>query len=143
MKKVFIVTQGTYSDYHICAVFDSQELAETFIASFAPSIYGPMEVEEWGLNLMKLQLKKGYRPYFVRMDKNGNSFETNIEESCRRFTSSITDRYGFDIKGNLYNHCFAKNDNHAIKITNELRVRLMAGGMWKACEEKVERDKKE
>lgn len=31
-KKVYVVTDGDYSDYHICAVFDSEQAAQDYIA---------------------------------------------------------------------------------------------------------------
>ncbi len=40
MDKVYIVTQGSYSDYRIVGVFDTKERAELFIESFYGRIEG-------------------------------------------------------------------------------------------------------
>lgn len=138
MKNVFIVTQGEYSDYHICGVFDKKELAEQFISAFEDDRgYGDkMEIEEWNLNPHEFELCSGLKPYFVRMDINGNSIEP--VEIGGTYGFSGVDRYGFDIHKNLCNHCFAKDPKHAIKITNELRTRLIAEDKWVSTFKKQE-----
>jgi len=129
MKIAYVVTQGSYSDYSIRGVFDNKELAEQFIAAFSEAQrYDAMEIEEWGLNPFKVELGKGYKPYFVRMDREGNSSEARISGSAYEYEGEL--EYGFDVNKNMYNHCFAKGSEHAIKITNERRVQLIADGKW-------------
>ena len=131
MKTAYIVTQGSYSDYHICGVFDKKELAEQYISAFGGGQrYDEMGIEEWELNPYKLELGKGYKPFFVRMDKEGNSSEVLEEDSTYGFRDG--EGYGFDIENNVYNHCFAKSTEHAIKITNELRAQLIAENKWRS-----------
>jgi len=40
------------------------------------------------------------------------------------------EKWGFDWANNLFNYCFAKDKKHAIKVTNELRIRLIAEDTW-------------
>ena len=44
-KKICIVTTGSYSDYSICAVFSSRELAEPYAKE-----EGDCEIEEWPID---------------------------------------------------------------------------------------------
>jgi len=50
-KIIYIVTRGSYSDYHILGVFDDKAKAES-VAAFVNADYGrPIaEIEEWSLN---------------------------------------------------------------------------------------------
>lgn len=51
MSKVYIVTEGEYSDYHIEAVFSTRENAEKFIAARDTAYYlGDYEIEELDLD---------------------------------------------------------------------------------------------
>lgn len=43
-KKVFIVTAGCYSDYHIEAVFSTRRDAEIFIANRDDDFYGDPDI---------------------------------------------------------------------------------------------------
>ena len=129
MKTIYVVTQGSYSDYHICAVFDTKELAEQYCSAFGKAQrFDTMGIEEWGLNPYKIELGKGYKPFFVRMDKEGNTSEVYEDDSSYGYTNDVG--YGFDIRDNMYNHCFAKSTDHAIKITNEKRVQMLAENKW-------------
>jgi len=122
-KIIYVCTQGDYSDYHIAGVFDDEKLARKFAAHFH------CEVEEWPLNPFELELRNDYFPYFVRMSKDGKVIDVYREESDYGFQPDEK-RYGPDIHGNLYNKCWAKNKEHAIKITNEKRAQLLAMNQW-------------
>jgi hypothetical protein len=127
MKKLYVVTSGEYSDYEISAIFDTKELAEKYIDSFSLGYYTEMRIEEYDLNPNKAALKKGHKAYFVRMDKDGNTKEINILDCDYGFDDGIS--YTHDQK--LMNvHCFAKDEKHAIKITNEKRIQVLAYDTW-------------
>ena len=128
-ENIFIVTQGDYSDYHICGVFTSEELAQKFIDSFGIQKWDVMRIEEYSLNPLEIELRKGYIPFFVRMSKEGECIEITVEDSCYGYTINA-DEFGFDIKLNLYYHVFAKDEQHAIKIVNEKRGQLIAMDRW-------------
>ncbi len=124
MKEIYVVTAGSYSDYHICAVFSTIELANAYAKVFSEA-----DVEAWKLDVYENELRENCKPYFVRMTKEGNTEQIRIEDSDYGFGDENT--YGFDVNKNLYNHCFAKDEEHAIKITNELRTFLIAENKWK------------
>ena len=116
MDKVFIVTTGVYSDYKIRAVFDDENMADNFTMMFRDE---DVCVEEYTLNEYSDTVKKGYKPYSVNMKCNGDVERVQL---C-----DVEDAGNWGCgAGILYNYCLAKNENHAIKVTNELRVRLIA-----------------
>lgn len=49
MNKVYIVTQGEYSEYVICKIFSTREAAEKFYAAHDQDVTRPMNVEEYDL----------------------------------------------------------------------------------------------
>ena len=125
MNKVYVVTRGEYSDYHICGVFDEKEKASLFINSFDNDEY---MIEEWNLNPYELELKEGMCPFFVRMAKNGD-----VLKSCKVTSDYGFDEYeltSFDVRGNIYIRVFAKDEKHAIKICNERRTIAIANNEW-------------
>ncbi|MDY6862813.1 MAG: hypothetical protein SV062_07465 [Thermodesulfobacteriota bacterium] len=132
MKKqlVYIVTCGVYSDYHICGVFTNKALAQKYINCFnGGNGYSEMKIEEWCLDPWNMELRKGYHAWFVRMAKGGDTIEIEKADSDYGYCSGATE-YGFDIYYNMYAHVMAKNEEHAIKITNELRVMAIANDDW-------------
>lgn len=52
MSKVYIVTDGDYSDYRIRAVFSTRKAAEEFVATRTVST----DIEEWGMDLPREEL---------------------------------------------------------------------------------------
>jgi len=122
MDKVYICTDGEYSDYHICGVFDDKELAEKLAAKVGAN------VETWTLNPLELELREDYGAWFVRMAKNGDTvqcYPTKYEEVL-----DYGEAVRFDGNNNSWLYCFAKSEEHAVKIANEKRVRLIANNEW-------------
>jgi hypothetical protein len=129
MSKIFVVTSGEYSDYGIDAMFTSMELAQKFIDSFKAEGYSRFnKIEIYKLNPFEMELREGYNPYFLRMDKEGNAYDISIEDSAYGFEDPVEN--GFDIQGDMYIHCFAKDEAHAVKICNERRVQLIESDKW-------------
>jgi uncharacterized protein YkvS len=90
-----------------------------------------MGIEEWKLNPHKLEIGKGHVPFSVRMSKEGNIIEVKKSDSIYGFVDCINEKkLIFDMNHNLYNHCLAKDEKHAIKITNEIRGQLIAEDKW-------------
>ncbi len=127
MKKIYLVTSGSYSDYKVEAVFDDKALAQKFIDSFKKGGWNEMGIEEFELNPHNQKLKKDYIPYFLRMDKVGKAYGIDVADSSYGFENEDP---GFDIKGDMFLHVFAKDETHAIKIANEKRAQLIAMNKW-------------
>lgn len=117
-KIIYAVSSGCYSDYRIDALFDNIELAQKFINSFK-EIRDFNDVEEYDLNPLENEIKNGYTPYFIRMDKIGNCTEIKAMDNTY---NCFSDRVGYCIKGEMYTHIWAKDEKHAIKICNERRI---------------------
>ena len=133
-KSVFIVTAGCYSDYHIVGVYETREQAEQLAATLRES-----NVEEHPLNPFLPELNKGLFIFFVEMKANGDTLQVKREESKPgewdydyKLTSTLEPiqvwktRAGDDL---VYNkRVFARDEKHAVKIMNELRVQALAKG---------------
>ena len=51
MKEVFVVMQGQYSDRHIEAIFDTEEMALAFTrAHRIPAWESPYDIQKWQVN---------------------------------------------------------------------------------------------
>ena len=130
LQAVFLVTRGDYSDYRVCAVFTEKPLAEKYIDSFKGNSYEAFRIENYTLNPYHYELKNDYKPFFLRMTKEGNCTEINVKDSSYGFEDEDVD-FGFDVNKNMYISIFAKDETHAIKIANEKRVQLIAENRWK------------
>jgi hypothetical protein len=128
--KVYIVTAGDYSSYHICGIFSTKVLAKKFINSFKrKNLFNDFnDIVTWNLDNFKEYLEQKFKPYFVRMNKEGDTL--CIEPSDNNYINDYGN-INFDIKGNLYNYIWAKDEEHAIKITNEKRIQLIEQDKWK------------
>jgi len=93
MKKVYIVTEGVYSDYHIEAVFSSKAEAEEYIDKLKELdyCYSEPQIEEWFIDVPKSK----WVLTFVRMSKDGNC------ETWQEISSN--GKQGF--------YCYDMNDN--------------------------------
>lgn len=134
-KKIYIITAGKYSDYHIVGVAESKEVADELLSKYngleSPSI------EEYKINskndILEIQ-NKNY--YIVRMDREGNS-DSEEWEGCytdidKEIELSYLGRFS-KIHPNtpaMIMYVWANNLTHAVKIANEKRVQMIASGLW-------------
>ena len=143
MKTVWVVEQGSYSDYRVVGVFSSEENAQIIADVLNDSkdgIYDKASIDEWALDPGVHNLRKGYHLYRVFMREDGT-----VERCERQETNSYTMKDGVRMwhrtrapfyQGNpdapdvVTATVWAKDDHHAIKITNEHRARLIATGEW-------------
>lgn len=130
MKKVFVVTSGQYSDYGVDAIFTTKELAENFINAFkSDSSYDEKNIEEWDLDPYDLHLKQNRKPYFLRINKNGDTRDLELCDSVYGFSHELGVSYTHNEDWmNIY--CFADDEKHAVKIANERRTQVIAANIW-------------
>lgn len=121
MKTIYVCTEGCYSDYHICGVFDNRELAEKFAETFDCGI------EEWPVNPFRKELGEGYKPYLVLMDRDG---QAEVRQEADTYSLDRLGTPSFGASDWMWLHCMAKSEEHAVKIANEHRTRLIALGQW-------------
>lgn len=132
MKRVYVVTSGSYSDYGIDAIFDSKELAQQFIDAFGGEFTYFNEIEEWSLNPAESELKQGRKPFCVNMNKDGDVELVYRSKDSDEFTGyaggvSITYRR---TTNTIEVYCFADDEKHAVKIANEKRTQILALNKW-------------
>lgn len=137
MAKVFVVTEGCYSDYSIVAAFSTEAAADKF-AALHPDYF---MVEEFELD--KSEYVDLTRPNFaVRMEKNGDVVEISVtdptdepdrpDNPCFRQSCARGGRFYAEPHGQyfLFVVVRAKDKQHAIKIVNERRARYIAENIW-------------
>lgn len=130
---VYIVTEGSYSDYHIIAVFDSAKKAQDFIDAYVPG----GEIEKFELNPCELELREGWKYYCVEMERDGSAHVRTdgaldyIKEAMQNESNLVLRHSGNNVfRTALETYCLAKDEQHAIKIANERRAQLIASGEW-------------
>lgn len=130
MKKVYLVSRGTQDDYMACAIFDTKELAQSFIDSFDnDSDFN--EIEEWIINPMEAEMKANLKPFYIRMNKEGKVYFVSncasdfvYDEIKRRIVFRFNDKDLMDI------YLFATDEKNALEIANEKRIKLIESEKW-------------
>lgn len=128
--KVFVVTSGDYSDYGIEAMFTTRVRAQAYIDAI--HLRDANDIEEWELDPLSQELESGLSPFRVFMAKDGTvrsagpatyDFDKGCKLTCPfpRNKDSVVE---------LQCTCWAKDEQHAIKITNEKRAQIIAMNLW-------------
>lgn len=115
---VYIVTSGSYSDYHINGVFSTLEKAED-----AKKVLDGDSIEGYEMDFIP-EHPCGHIRFFVKMKRNG--------DVTRCFqTTEITDGDTYDFHMDAYEfRVCAKDISNAIKIAGERRRELIANNEW-------------
>ena len=122
--KIYVITKGEYSDYHICAVATDLEKANA-LAEFYSDRYDAAEVEEYDTDDAP-DLTKGKRMYRIRFAPSGDVTDIN-QSSPEYYDEEIWQhRYG---PGYIYVNVQADNEEAAIKIGAERRAKYLAEKM--------------
>jgi hypothetical protein len=128
MSKVWLVSTGDYSEYHVHGVYSTEEKALV-----AKEAYNADKIEERELDAMP-DSPPGLYGWLVRMDQDGNT-----EHIYRVSNDVMKGEYGWhpartmggDAKIGFVNFCvWARDQEHAVKIANEKRAGLIASGEW-------------
>ena len=138
-KKVYVVTTGEYSDYSICTIFSTMEKAEQYTKYFNKDAdYTGYDIEEYELDpVSDTVYRENKRLYAVQMWKDGEIRQAYITNPSYHNPGFEFEPYGnIGIKARpddsiiLCSYCWAKSEEHAIKITNEKRGQLIALNQW-------------
>lgn len=119
--KVWICSDGSYSDYSVRSVYSTKEAADLISKA-----YDWNEPEEFELDsAMPDQVRDGYFYYGVTMRADGDTTRVHTTEPSpwdadrwdvvRGFPGGWSGRQ-------LQAHCWARDKEHAIKIVNERRI---------------------
>ncbi len=130
MTKVYAIEQGSYSDYRVVGVFSTRENAQTvvdYMKANGRSYDDDAEIAEWDLDPSVDGIRQGLFNFHVIM-KMDTGDTVMVDKS-----SNPVDNYGDcvmnGVAGVNYNgHCWATDENHAIKIINERRIMRIAAG---------------
>jgi len=119
--EVYVVTEGSYSSYHIVAVFTDKEIAE----KLAGQLEDGNTVETYETDEYSEYVRQGLMLYDITMLKDGTT--KHVYE-----TSYMDNPTGLNVWNNeeLYAVVWARDKQHAIKIVNEKRAQLIATGEW-------------
>jgi len=126
MSNVYIVTSGEYSGYHIEAVFTDPVRANAFAAERRDP---DCRVEVYALDEAADPTAHGLSLFEVIMDRDGDGEVQAVAyaEGVRFPQASVVERQGAK---RLYLLGLARDEQHAVKIANEARARLLAEQHW-------------
>ena len=124
ITRIYVVTNGDYSDYHVCCICSTKEKAERAKLLYkASNKYYEVILDDFK------NIPEGLLPFKVIMDKEGNSETEEVSISCfgngdvfKYYDETNTPKIGFNV--------FAKDEKHAVKIANEKRIQLIANNDW-------------
>lgn len=117
-KKVYVVTAGDYSDYHIEGIFDSREKAEEYINHSANT--GLNGVDEWVLN--ELKPDKGEKIFTLRSEFDEIDFEVIGYKAAPNHYKDLmcrADSNGWIPRNDVIFYICADTRERAIKIASE------------------------
>lgn len=121
--KVYVITKGCYSDYHICCVTTDKEKAEVLAKKFS-SRHDSADVEEYDTEEWEAGVDRDL--YIITFDERGYAIHVGEGGS---FDYSDPDRQVYRAYGNK-NHLrvevLAKDTTGAIKIAAEKRAKYLA-----------------
>ena len=126
MQTIWVVEEGSYSDYRVVGVFSTKENAERVADLVGGS------VAEWPIDPHIDEINQGRIPFRVWMERSGDM--AMVEQEGWGWFPIDTDIRVLDAYKNIPRRIsgviFATDETHAIKIMNEHRARLIAGGNW-------------
>lgn len=140
MKEIYIVTCGEYSDYRIVDVFEDNELAE----AVAWKVGGEVETHQINHSITINKLEN-FDLYSVYMDKHGNTssiekdnddfnFNKLVGNNLKPYYNFLNEsrwiRYNITVEPKMCVVCWAKDEKHAVKIANEIRIQILANNSW-------------
>lgn len=113
--KIYIITKGNYSSYHICAVSIDKKKAETLRKAFSNG-WGEAQIETYESDEFLTEIENGFKLYDCAMKEDGDMSITTFESSIDYIDSANfkvkkyknVPRYGV--------YVWAKDKDHARKI---------------------------
>ena len=125
MAKVYMVTDGWYSDYRVLGIYSTKAKAEKAKVLFNAD----NEIDTIDLDVVP-KTPRGMLKWVVEMDRNGNVNDVS-RETCEYPSSSASVWKPFDSDVTyLRAALWAKDEEHAVKVANEWRTRIVANNLW-------------
>ena len=120
MAKVYVITAGEYSDYHICAVTLDPDNAEWLRKFYNKDSYTGAFIEEYNTETAPERFKQGEKRWRVSFDYRGD------EEFCQEWCDNIGEYISMRTDGTVFAYVWAKDKESAIKIAAERRAKYLA-----------------
>lgn len=120
MAKVYVITAGSYSDYHICAVSLDQQKAEALAKFYTKHGYDKAGVEEYEADYEYDRIESGCQMYIVTFDEQGDV--EHIELDSAPMSENVFLSWGRSVKAEVW----AKDAKAAVKIAAEKRAMYLA-----------------
>lgn len=131
MTIIYVLTSGEYSDYSIEGVYSSKEKAEIqkvlFDWKWVNGLSDSSRIEEWELD-KPLSPQKAIA---VGMTKEGNAYYVDrlvVDLADGKPQYELFSSEGVGVL--LTNTVITEDRKKAVKVTNELRTRLIARDLW-------------
>lgn len=121
MTKVYVITSGCYSDYHICAVSLYLEKAEMLKKFCEKTEYDEVTIEEYDADYYADRIASGYSMYLVQFESNGEVHYINPNRCLteERIYPTWSGRF-------ISVELWAKDEESAVKIAAERRAKYLA-----------------
>lgn len=125
--KVYVITNGVYSDYHICGVALDYETAEK-IRAYTSTRYDESQIEEYDTDIWTDILRNG-NLYYVSSTNGVIDFVGIIREpEFNGLRRNKVEKYVHPISNRTIHtvYVIAKNEDHAKKIASDLFAKYEA-----------------
>ena len=121
--KIYVVTSGEYSDYGINALFSTKELAQLYMDKFNEPFSGYNDIMECEVDEMEADLRSDRKPFNIIMERDGQIVRVDLGSTYGKYDAVVKTYYlkkeQFEIS------LFADNEEQAIKIANEKRLKYL------------------
>ncbi len=126
MTTVYVVEFGAYSDSYVGGVYTSQDEANA-VARIDGGYVSSYELDPPLSEAEQRHLRPGEHGYQVSMGMDGN--DSTINEIWGEVSDGLSVRLNSDDKARrLSGSCWARSEEHALKIMNDRRTQWIAMG---------------
>lgn len=122
--KIYVATAGEYSDYHIVGVFSSESRLREALPDGSK-----YNCEEYDIDELPA-IPKGMKAFRVHLKKNGDVLypvDGGDYEDAGYVSFRNSSWHGGE---HVVAEVLATDEQHAVKIVNEMRIQRLASGKW-------------
>lgn len=120
--KVYVITQGEYSDFEICAVTLDKKQAELLKARYSDE-WDEACIEEYETEEYKIEVSKDYKPMWTVQFENNEMYRCLQIGHKNHKHGYVKTHYALDIISVFVE---AKDEEHARKIAKDIYAKWLA-----------------